>query len=210
MKMNERLYNECTTEPFLVQDLKNDIKCEFHVFNQHPEYVRYTMQDKLAVWSTLDGKTYRFFIEKGYYEKLKELYTSRTNDAWMDYFEKEVELINKSRMYSLFPSLIIILTSTTLGLLIPALEYASFIGLGIAIIIMCISKRILTRKSSTLQYEAINKIKKVLGTKRFEELLMEQEAYKKDFYTIKEEDSDTNPEQTINEENIDKEESTEE
>ena len=88
MKVNVKLYNLVENQQALdVQDIDGR-NVEIYSMEDFPkvkeEFIR---QGRFAVWSSVDGNNYRIFIEPGYYEEFKELYSLKVNKIWVDFWD---------------------------------------------------------------------------------------------------------------------------
>ena len=82
MKINPKIYNSVTTEPFDVQELSNGTVIELHSLNQNEAlFNEYAPKAKFAIWSSVDGKRYKLILEDTYYPRLRELYGRRVNQC---------------------------------------------------------------------------------------------------------------------------------
>ena len=62
---------------------------------------------KFAVWSSVDGVNYHLYIEEGYYNELKQLYTQPINKIWVDFWDTCVAITKKSNTHYIVPLTII-------------------------------------------------------------------------------------------------------
>ena len=72
-------------QPFEVQEFDGR-KIELFYMNDYDIILADQInKGKFAVWSSNDGFNYRLYLEKGLYEKVKELYTPEINKIWVDF-----------------------------------------------------------------------------------------------------------------------------
>ena len=80
MKINPRIYDYAVEENKLESQELGEHNLEMYKLNDYPDLLEeFTNKGKFAVWSSVDGKNYRLFIEEGYLEKLKPLYSKKIN-----------------------------------------------------------------------------------------------------------------------------------
>ena len=88
MKINPKIYKSVTTEPFDTQEMENGVVVELHSLNQNESlFNQYAPKAKFAIWSSLDGKTYRLLLEDTYYPRVRELYGRRVNQVMINFWD---------------------------------------------------------------------------------------------------------------------------
>lgn len=189
MKLNARLYNIVSGEPKEIQTLENGKTIEVYSLNQTPYCNYYTTQrGEFALFSTLDGNTYRLLIEDGYYDVLGELYNDKINLIWEQYVVDGRKIKFNYGVKILFPFLVLYLAVSTFVLWISksnllvmlCLLFVLFIGNSV------LKNYLYVNKMRTLNINSTNKIKETVGSNRFEELLDIQEAYTKKYLGVEE------------------------
>ena len=173
-KMNAKLFNQVVTEPFDVQELENDVTVELHSLNQNEAlFNEYAPKAKFAVWTCADGKHYRLLLEDGYYVEMRELYGKRVNQSWVNFWDE----VEKGR--GIF--------SDKLG------ENGQLIAMAAVLVVFVIANMIINKKIdkiiNTSNSNAIEKIKNIVGHKRFDELMEGQRIYYDKFFGIEEEEN---------------------
>ena len=88
MKINPKLFNVAAeADPVDVQEF-DERKVEIYMMDNYPKIKEeFINKGKFAVWSSIDGVNYRIFIEEGYYNELKELYSQPINKIWVDFWD---------------------------------------------------------------------------------------------------------------------------
>lgn len=187
MKVNKKLYDQVVSESKFVQELPNNI-VEIHSLNENEQlYNQYTQKGKFSVWTSADGTNYRLLVEDGYYEKVAELYSKRVNAVWLDFWD-QVESKRSKMMKTIF--LPFVVASFVALLLLMVLvgdnaNYQTYSMLGILVVFlimnMIINKKI-DNMINALNIEAVDKIKSIIGAKKFESLLDSQRSYIDEFF----------------------------
>ena len=222
MKLNERLYDvlgylpyeepkpgedyipkEAT--PFEVQQEK-DHTIELYYMNDHEDVLQeYTQRNKFAVWSSKNGKDYRLAVEKGYYEKLSELYSTKVNSVWVNFWDR-CEVIQKNFSYKfMIPATIVVIALflflVNLGRIFGfTMNETAQTAITLAVPVVYIIFVMLVRKSvvnkiTIEQSKAIQEIKDYFGDNKFEALLKEQRTYIDEYFANQKEAEET-PEET--------------
>lgn len=202
MKINKRIYSQIQSEPFDVQQLANGGKIELHSLNSNEElYNYYAPNAKFAVWSSEDGKNYRLLLEDGYYERMRELYTTRVNQTWTNFWD-EVEKGRRKVMLSIFlPSVIIAFLAATLLMVfakklaeLPNGNVWQYVIIGLILVGFIVTNVLTNKKIDKLiriaNDKALNDIKTVVGFKHFDELMEDQQAYYNEFFKIEEDEEE--------------------
>lgn len=184
MKMNKRLYNVSVTTPFVTQTLNNDVRCELHYMNENPFYAQYALKGNFAVWSTLDGKTYKLYIDRGYYEVMKDLYDVTTNNIWLDFYDDIGSLRKKYLSYSLPVSILIIVISFYISTYVLKNNNIFLFGMLFTVIFgVFLANKFMTNLMNKKKYIYINQIKKKKGSKKFEKIIEAQTKYSEKFFS---------------------------
>lgn len=218
MKLNERVYDELSYEPydpshdddenyeagpstpFEVQELEGH-KVELFYMDDYKNILdEFTNKGKFAVWSSQDGVNYRLAVEKNYYEKLSELYSSKVNQVWLNFWDS-CDQIQKNFTYKVvLPMtigviaifLVLVNLNTWFGLNLPNGVIMGF-TLGIPIVyiifIMFLRKNVMN-KINKAQSDSVDLIKKDMGEKKFEALLKGQRTYIDEFFKARDEAMD--------------------
>ena len=192
MKINHKIYNSITSEPFDVQQLADGVTVELHSLNQNEYlYNMYAPKAKFAVWSSENGKKYRLLLEDTYYPRMRELYGKRVNQCMVDFWDKVEKVRGKlMRLVFLPVSVLVFLSFIALVLFGADLgEGLQMALMGVALILFIVVNVFVNRKIdsaiNTHNSEAVEKIKNIIGHKRFEDLLNEQQAHYDEFFDIK-------------------------
>ena len=191
MKINAKIYNSVTTEPFDVQQLDDGVVIELHSLNQNEQlFNEYAPKAKFAIWSSLDGQTYRLLLEDTYYPRMREFYGRRVNQCMINFWDAVEKDRSKIMKFLFVPASIVLF----LGLLLTIIfvnqigEDTQMIIMGILMVAFIIVNFFVNKKVDGIvnkhNSEAINKIKHIIGHKRFEELMDEQQAHYDEFFGI--------------------------
>ena len=209
MRLNERLYDELgylpyeepkpgedyvpkEATPFEVQQ-EGEHTIELYYMNEHEDVLReYTQRNKFAVWSSKNGKDYRLAVEKGYYEKLSDLYSAKVNSIWINFWDR-CDIIQKNFSFKfMIPSTVIVIAlflflvnigrifNVTLPSWVSTVITLS-VPIAYIIFVMLIRRRVIS-KISMEQAKAIQEIKDHFGDNKFELLLKEQRTYIDEFF----------------------------
>lgn len=198
MRINPKIYNTVSTEPFDVQELEGGVKVELHSLNANEAlFNEYAPKAKFAIWSTIDGSCFKLLLEDSYYARLRELYGRRVNQCMVTFWNK-VE-VDRKRIVKLFfiPISIILVAIFALLIFFPQLlgETGQLVVMGGTLVGFIISNMIINKKIDGVinkhNSEAVEKIKNIVGHKHFEELMDETRAHYDDFFGIVEEDEPT-------------------
>ena len=88
MKLNERVFEVLSNEPVEVQNLDGH-EVKIYILDDYPEVLNeFVNKGKFAVWSSVDGTNYKLAVEKGYYDELRELYSDRVNNTWLQFWDE--------------------------------------------------------------------------------------------------------------------------
>lgn len=196
MKINERVFEKLDGTPFETQELEKRKVELFYLDDYEDVHNEFIAQGKFAVWSSVDGVNYRLAIEKGYYETLKDLYGKKINEIWTDFWDDcQKDSSNYSRRIVLPGAvlfiLLLVIFNLTLAKKHATLNNGLTIGLGIVyLLVVIIFRKLTTNKINQHNADALEKIKKYLGSDRFEELLDLQRKYIDDYAVKLQEEAD--------------------
>ena len=194
MKINQKIYNSIKTEPFDVQELSNGGTIELHSLNQNEElFNQYAPQAKFSIWSSLDGKNYRLLLEDTFYPRMREFYGRRVNQCMVDFWDVVEKERNKVMKFIFLPVSILVFAIFLVLMFFPTLfgETGQMIVMGVCLLGFIVVNVLVNKKVEKIVNEnnsiAVEKIKNIIGHKRFEELLDEQQAHYDEFFHVNEE-----------------------
>lgn len=184
MKINPRLWEAANeVEPFEVQQLEKR-KIELYKMSQidgvKEEFVN--TKGQFAAWSSLDGINYRLFIEDGYYDELKDLYTKQINEIWTDYWDVCDGINKRFSRLCIYPLMIIavILCITSIAASNWIGRIGTYIIIAILIVLfigMLVLSKVVRKKQSEEHNNSRQKIYDILGESRFNKLVENQKNY---------------------------------
>ncbi len=200
MKVNQKAYIAADgATPFEVQEIDGRTVEMFLMNDFENIYNEFTSKARFAVWSSLDGVSYRLFIEKGYYEKLKDLYGKNINTIWLEFWDDCERISSKFTKVYILPITLLAIALYFVGITLIPEAGRNYFVIGI-IIVFLIALMILNKmtkgKIANKNVESIEKIKKNLGNNKFEQLLEAQRSYTDEFFGY-EEVKDENDEETV-------------
>ena len=180
MKVNVKLYNLVNGQsPLDVQQIDNR-NVEIYSMVDFPqvkeEFIR---QGRFAVWSSVDGNNYRIFIEPGYYNEFKELYSLPVNKIWVDFWDACEKLSHTATFKIIIPVTGVALAACV-GLSFWKSEISSYISIALVILAFLAMMISNSRAKSKIQQEnvkSVELIKKEVGEKRFEQLIEARKDY---------------------------------
>ena len=193
MRLNEKYFRQCATEPVDVQKMDDGSIVEIHIMNDNPFYEKVINQGQFSVWSVDDSNLYRVFLEEGYYQIMKELFSTKIDGYWVKYWA-DCDKARRSFFFKVMLPIIVlyygILFIVGTLLLQSGNQSASTIMLILGLVgvfgIFSFGKRVLTKKIKDLNREVLAHIKKVTGAKKFEALIKKQRQYCADFFKVEE------------------------
>lgn len=178
MKLNYKIF-KALTNPVDVQDTGGKT-VEVYSMNQTNYLAKYAGKGQFAVWSS-DSKTYKLLIEDGYYKTMKDLYSKRINQIWINFYEKADKIRYGLMFKMVFPMIGISMLIAILFSLVEALmpyQNAGLIGiLAVVLITNMIQTSMMRKRIEFARSEAIAEIKRIVGEDRFNQLLQDQAAY---------------------------------
>ena len=188
MRINPKMfYVPGENHPFEVQEFDGR-KIELFYMNDYDEILREQInKGKFTVWSSVDGKNYRLFLEKGLYETVGVLYTPEINKIWVDFWDKAEAVSKKSTNCFLLPiGAVCVLVTMLAGVFKDKLgnigDYVGFITLGVGLIAMLAVNRRTKSKILLANRESRDLIVKIVGEDKFDELLDSQKSYIDAYY----------------------------
>lgn len=177
MKLNPKIYNKLTSEPFETQKLDGKT-VEFHYMNDTPYLFQYASRGRFAVW-TSNGIDYKVLIEKTYYEALGDFYQYEVNKIWLQFLENVGNISKKVNMWFIIPTLLIYVVAAGIASVFFA-GYMLQILLGLIVLVVIsniFQSRIVNKKVKEENQAAQNKIREYIGVEAFDDLVTAQEKH---------------------------------
>ena len=185
MRINPKLFTIANeAEPVDVQEFDGR-KIEVFMMEPYPQVKEeFINKGKFAVWSSVDGVNYRLFIEDGYYNELKPLYSQAVNKIWVDFWDTCETLSRKMSRFVIFPvTLAAIGGCIGFSFLEKGSLYAMIAVVVVAFVVMLFCNRLTRKKIYDANVASVELIKKALGgTKQFDEMLERQKNYMDSYY----------------------------
>lgn len=186
MRINPKVYSIADEDtPIEVQEFDGRRIEVFHLDNYEDVKMEFINQGKFAVWSSIDGVNYRVFIESGYYEELKVLYSQPVNKIWVDFWDT-CESVSKKMSGRIILPLTIVAVALCIGVSFIPGDYSMYIMFGVvatSIIAMFFVNRLTKKKIYDANVSSIETIKKIVGgAKKFDEILDKQKTYMESYY----------------------------
>ncbi|MBS1477209.1 MAG: hypothetical protein HP024_04625 [Acholeplasmatales bacterium] len=215
MKLNERVFEVLSNEPVEVQNLDGH-EVKIYILDDYPEVLNeFVNKGKFAVWSSVDGTNYKLAVEKGYYDELRELYSDKVNNTWLQFWD-ECEKISStfSKKIVLPATAVIIVVFVVLMALSNKMpgKLGTYLTLGLAIVYVLtilILRKLTTNKINVANQNALAIIKQELGEKHFNDLLERQRNYIDSYYdALSAKEDAENSEEASNENGTKKEEAS--
>lgn len=185
MRINPKLFTIANeVEPVDVQEFDGR-KIEVFMMEPYPQVKEeFINKGKFAVWSSIDGVNYRLFIEDGYYNELKPLYSQAVNKIWVDFWDTCETLSRKMSRFVILPVTVVAIGGCIgFSFLEHGSLYAMIAVVVVAFVIMLFCNRLTRKKIYDANVASVELIKKVLGgTKQFDEMLERQKNYMDSYY----------------------------
>ncbi len=187
MKLNERVFEKLNGTPVEVQEFDGRT-VEVFLLDDYPDILNeFINKGKFAVWSSVDGVNYRLAIEKGYYEELTDLYSTKVNKVWLNFWDQcEKISSNFSKKIVLPATLAVVVVFIVLMALNKQLgNVGTYLTLGLAIVyvfVVLVLRKLTTNKINLANSDALALIKKDLGEANFNNLLEKQRNYIDAYY----------------------------
>ena len=191
MKVNARIFNSITTDPFDIQDIDGHHVELFYLNDYDGLLAENTAKGRFAVWSSADGDNYRLLVEKGYYETVTQLYEKPVNKIWLEFWEDCEKVSKKMYRFFLIPATVLAIGGFSLTVLFMkdevyamARNIVSAAILVLFIIVMLLFKRISSNEINKANAVSVEKIKKTIGAETFEDLLKDQRDYMDEYFRL--------------------------
>lgn len=185
MKVNVKLYNMVENQqPLDVQKIDHRSVEIYSLDDFESIKKEFINQGRFAVWSSVDGVNYRIFIEPGYYNEFKELYSLNVNKIWVNFWDA-CEKLSRTATFKIIIPVTGVALLGCLALSFWQNDLSTYFSIGLVIISFLVMMFSNSRAKSKIQQENIKSvelIKKELGEKRFEELLEARNDYTDKYY----------------------------
>ena len=188
MRINPKIYHAADgKEAIDVQKLEDERVIEIYSMDDFEDiYNEYTSQSKFYVWSSEDGINYRIYVENGYYEGLKDLYSANINKVWLDFWDECEKIGNKFSKQIIMPLTLLCVIIYLIGVSVWHWKlWICILILGTFLVLIMFLNRLSKKKISDVNVKSVAEIKKYLGEKHFNELLEFQRGYADAFYERK-------------------------
>ena len=183
MKYNEKQFIQSTTEAFETQEMSNGAKIELHYMNDEPFYMDNINKSRFSAWSSVDGKNYKLFVEKGLYDITKDLYSKEVNEIWMDFWQRIDTMRKRYIFFIMLPMLAVFLTGfILLSIFLPNQVWVLLVALLVVLIASLFASSMLSRKMQVENINAATKVRDYVGVDKFKGIVDEQEKYIEKFY----------------------------
>jgi hypothetical protein len=190
MKLNQKLFNQIQSEPFLTQ-VVGDKNIEIHLMNDTPFIEKYAQKGRFSLWSS-NGNVYKLLLEKSYYEYMKPFYSSEVNGIWLDFLEDVTKSNRKISFQFLTPILLLYVLVAIISTLFFPEQIAIFFVAVIVIVFFSntIQNKKIKENINTKNDETQLKIKETLGQEVYQALVVAQEKHYKAYFNIQDEATD--------------------
>ena len=189
MRINPKLYNVADeVTPYETQEF-DDKKVELYMMDSFEgikeEFV--IKKGQFAVWSSADGTNYRVFLENGYYDAVKDLYSQRVNQIWVDFYDKTDSISNKFSRFFVYPLMGVAIVACILSIVLQKQigPIGSWIIIGvlaamfIAMIFVNMKiKKVIVKENAKSRQLIVDH----LGENRFDELIELQKSYMDQYF----------------------------
>ncbi|TNF08658.1 MAG: hypothetical protein EP317_02670 [Bacillota bacterium] len=202
MKLNPKIYNQLTSEPFEVQEV-NGKRVEFHYMDNTPYLFQFASRGRFAIW-TSNGIDYKVLIESKYHEALRDFYTEEVNQIWLSFLNKVSGLSKKMNLMFLIPTVVLyIIVGFVATIYLPGDIWTVLFALIILVVFSnIIQSRLINKRVRLENTLAQDQIRQFMGNDKFNQLVDAQEQHYKDYFKFDEEAVTAEAEPT-NDENID-------
>lgn len=185
MRLNPKLFELGNgVEPVDVQEFDGR-KIEVFMMGPFPQVQEeFINKGKFAVWSSVDGTNYRLFIEDGYYNELRPLYTAAVNKIWVDFWDACERISKKMSRCVILPLTVVALGACIGFSFLKSIGVYLMIGVvAVAFFGMMFTNRLTKKKIYEENASSVELIKKAVGgTKEFDALLEKQKNYMDSYY----------------------------
>lgn len=189
MKINPKLYHVADqVKPLEVQKI-DDKEIEVFLMGDFNGILEeFTIgKEQFAVWSSEDGVKYRLFLEDGYYKELGELYTAQINKIWLDFWDEAEMLSTRHTRRFLYPLMILAVVIGIGSMALASIigDISNYIAIGCFVLMfigMIVSQKVVKNKITRANINSRDKIIKLLGEKKFDELINKQSEYMDEFF----------------------------
>ena len=205
MKINQKLYVlGDSQEPIEVQEFDGR-KIELYYLEDEVVKTDFINKSQFAVWSSIDGRNYRLFLEEGYYNAVSKLYSKKVNEIWVNFWDTTESITQKTSRFILIPMMVVCIGLCIASFFIPG-NTASYIIIGIliaAFIAMIVVNSMTRKKVMQENMKSRDLIAKELGQDEFDNILKTQKDYMDAYYqamypddeTVEEENEETTVEE---------------
>ena len=170
-----------SSQPFETQEFDGRTIDLYYMNDFDTAFDQNIAQGRFAMWSSQDGYNYRLYIEHGFHDELKSLYTAQVNKLWLDYWDKVDNFTKKVNFKILLPICILLIgLLILLTLLVKNTKVVTILQIVLAaafIIGMFMTSSFQKRKAATFHQEAMEAIKKEVGQNNFDRLIERQNSY---------------------------------
>ncbi|MCR5231706.1 MAG: hypothetical protein K6B64_03575 [Acholeplasmatales bacterium] len=195
MKINQKLYviadgkEPVDTQKFDDREIQIFFMDQFEGLVQ--EYVH--AKGQFAVWSSLDAVNYRLFIERGYYEEVKELYQQPVNQIWVEFWDTTDAITKKFTRFFIYPMMALAIVLCIISFVLPRAcgwsnEVGSIfsyvvIGVLVALFVVMIVTNSMTKKKITKEnIKSREKVIAIFGEETFNATIDKQKNYMDDYF----------------------------
>jgi hypothetical protein len=208
MKLNPKIYNQLTSEPFEVQEVQGK-RVEFHYMDDTPYLFQFASRGRFAIW-TSNGIDYKVLIESKYHEALRDFYTEEVNAIWLSFLNKVSGLSKRMNLMFLIPTVILyIIVGFVATIYLPGDIWTVLFALIILVVFSnIIQSRLINKRVRLENTLAQDQIRQHMGNDNFNKLVDAQEQHYKDYFKFDEEavvsETEVVEEESIDESEIEK------
>lgn len=197
MKLNPKIYNQLTGEPFKTQKI-DGVLVEFFYMDDTPFLYQFAGKGRFAVW-TSNGINYRVLVEKTYYEALEEFYDEPINTIWVQFLDRVGKISRKINISFIIPIIFIYLGIAILSTIFFQEHMLTILLVLIVMVVISnmIQGQIVNKKVRAENQKAQEDIRKVLGEEGFSEMIEKQDVHYKNYFKIEDDDNQKESDQTL-------------
>lgn len=195
MKINQKLYAIAEgTEPVVKQTF-DDRFIEIYFMDQFEGLVEEYVHSKgqFAVWTSADAVNYRLFIERGYYNEVKELYDQPVNKIWVEFWDRTDVLSKKFTRIFIYPMMLLAVVLCVLSFVLPRVfaweqqtsnifSYCIIGGLVLLFIVMMLCNSFTKKKITQENVKSRQLVIDIFGKENFDQLLDKQKNYMDEYF----------------------------